>query len=73
MSRIWFFLITLMLLFSALGSRDTIASLDRAMVHAVGIDKSGEGYSVTASFDGAAGFPEGVEMQVTEIRSGSVA
>lgn len=47
MSRIWFFLITLMLLFSALGSRDTIASLDRAMVHAVGIDKSGEGYSVT--------------------------
>ena len=47
MKRIWFFLITFLLLFAAIGSRDTIASLDRAMVHAVGIDKSSEGVSVT--------------------------
>jgi len=47
MSRIWFFLITLTLLFAAFGSRDTIASLDRAMIHAVGIDRENEGYRVT--------------------------
>lgn len=47
MKRIWFFMTALLLLFSAIGSRDTIASLDRAMVHAVGIDKSDDGYRVT--------------------------
>lgn len=47
MKRIYFFMITFMLLFSAIGSRDTIASLDRAMVHAVGIDTDSSGYRVT--------------------------
>ena len=47
MKRIWFFLISAVLMLSAFGSRDTIASLDRAMVHAVGIDSSDEGFTVT--------------------------
>lgn len=47
MKRVWFFLISAVLMLSAFGSRDTIASLDRAMVHAVGIDLSDEGYTVT--------------------------
>ena len=47
MKRIWFFLASALLMLSAAGSRDTIASLDRAMVHAVGIDREDEGYTVT--------------------------
>ena len=47
MKRPWFFLISALLLFSAISSRDTIASLDRAMVHAVGIDSTDDGYTVT--------------------------
>lgn len=47
MKRTCFFLITLLLLFAAIGSRDTIASLDRAMVHAIGIDKMDDQIHVT--------------------------
>ena len=47
MKRLYFFLITVLLAFTSAGSRDTVASLDRAMVHAVGIDLSDKGYSVT--------------------------
>lgn len=47
MNRVAFFLIASLLMLSATGSRDTIASLDRAMVHAVGIDRDQEGYKVT--------------------------
>ncbi|MBR1393074.1 MAG: hypothetical protein IJ561_04490 [Ruminococcus sp.] len=47
MKRVYFFLTAMLLIFTSAGSRDTVASLDRAMVHAVGIDISDEGYSVT--------------------------
>lgn len=47
MKRLYFFLITVLLAFTSAGSRDTVASLDRAMIHAVGIDLSDKGYSVT--------------------------
>ena len=47
MKRIWFFLISAMLAFCTAGSRDTVTSLDRAMVHAVGIDAEGAEYKVT--------------------------
>ncbi|MBR6872704.1 MAG: hypothetical protein IKN17_04245 [Ruminococcus sp.] len=47
MSRKWFFLISALLFFSAFGSRSTVASLDRAMVHAVGIDPAEDGFNVT--------------------------
>ena len=47
MKRIWFFIISAMLAFCTAGSRDTVSSLDRAMVHAVGIDADGENYKLT--------------------------
>ena len=47
MKRIWFFLISALLVFCAAGSRETVTSLDRAMVSAVGIDRSEEGLRVT--------------------------
>ena len=47
MKRIWFFLIILCLMFSSPRSRVTVASQDRAMVHAVGIDSDDNGYKVT--------------------------
>lgn len=47
MKRIWFFMICGMLALCTAGSRDTVSSLDRAMVHAVGIDSCGEGVRVT--------------------------
>ena len=47
MKRICFFLITAMLAFCSAGSRGTVTSLDRAMVHAVGIDRDEEGYKLT--------------------------
>ena len=47
MKRIWFFLISAVLAFCTAGSRDTVTSLDRAMVHAVGIDAEGAEYKVT--------------------------
>ncbi|MBR1764408.1 MAG: hypothetical protein IJ746_03340 [Ruminococcus sp.] len=47
MKRIWFFLISLCLIFASTRSRDTVASQERAMVHAVGIDREEDGYRVT--------------------------
>lgn len=47
MKRIWFFLIALSVIFSSLESRGTVVSQDRAMVHAVGIDRSSGGIEVT--------------------------
>ena len=47
MKRVWFFLITLCLMFSSPRSRGTVASQERAMVHAVGIDSADDGYKVT--------------------------
>ncbi len=47
MKRLWFFLISGLLLFCTAGSRDTITALDRAMVHAIGIDRAEEGFKVT--------------------------
>ncbi len=47
MKRIWFFIISACLVFSSMRSRDTVASQNRAMVHAVGIDSCEEGCSVT--------------------------
>ena len=47
MKRIWFFIITAMLAFCSADSRGTVTSLDRAMVHAVGIDIHEDDYRIT--------------------------
>ncbi len=47
MKRIWFFIISGLLLFCSAGGRSAVTSLDRAMVHAVGIDRTEDGFRVT--------------------------